>query len=58
MRRQRYIKPQEDEFYAYDANSYRVNGRYDGNGWFLVDAAERDIPGRCDSDGYLLNYIG
>jgi len=51
------MKPEEDEFYAYDGQGERVTGRYDANGWFLADPAERR-PGRTDRDGYLLDYSG
>ena len=52
------MKPQEDEFYAYDFEGTRVNGRFDGNGLFLVDPEERNVEGRCDSEGYLLDQYG
>lgn len=57
MRQQRYMKPGEDEYYANDGNGERVNGRYDANGWFLVDPAGRK-PGLTDKEGYLLDYSG
>jgi len=57
LRHQRFMKPQEDEFYAYDGNGERVNGRYDANGWLLVDPSERG-PGKTDKDGYLVDYTG
>ena len=58
MRRQRYLKPQEDEFYSYDFEGTRVDGRFEGNGWFLADPEERHVEGRCDKEGYLLDYNG
>ena len=57
LRHQQFMKPQEDEFFAYDGQGERVNGRYDANGWFLADPGERR-PGRTDRDGYLLDYSG
>ena len=51
------MKPQDDEFFAYDRNGTRVNGRYDANGWFLVEVNEREA-GRNDNDGYLLDMYG
>ena len=52
------MRPLEDEFYCYDGNGQRVNGRYDANGWFVVNPEERDNNGRNDVDGYILNYNG
>lgn len=57
LRHQQFMKPQEDEFFAYDGQGERVAGRYDANGWFLADPGERR-PGRTDRDGYLLDYAG
>jgi len=31
------MQPQEDEFYEYDTQGERVSGRFDANGWFIVD---------------------
>lgn len=52
------MKQQEDELFACDAQGVRVNGRFDANGWFIVDASERSVKGRCDSEGYLLDFRG
>jgi len=57
LKDQRYAKPEEDEFYAYDGRGERVTGHYDSNGFFVVDAAFRG-PGRTDSADYLLDYEG
>ena len=51
------MRPLEDEFYCYDGNQQRVNGRYDANGWFVVNPEERQT-GRNDIDGYILSYNG
>ena len=48
----------EDEFYRYDHNNLRVNGRYDTEGFFIVDIGDRDVPGRCDKAGYMLDEYG
>ena len=57
MEKQKVMRPLEDEFYCYDGNQQRVNGRYDANGWFIVNPEERE-NGRNDVDGYILNYNG
>ena len=51
------MRPLEDEFYCYDGQGVRVNGRYDANGWFVVNPEERQT-GRSDVDGYILSYNG
>lgn len=48
------LRPKEDEFYAMDRDGIKVNGRYDGEGWFLVDMAQRG-NNRCDREGYLVD---
>ena len=36
-----------------------MNGRYDSDGFFIVDEKERDELGdRCDRQGYLLDLYG
>lgn len=42
------MKPQEDEFFAYTKYGTRVTGRYEGNGWFIVDPSDRSEEGCCD----------
>ena len=36
----------------------KINGKYNRKGYFIVDEAERYVPGRCDEDGYLLDKNG
>ena len=48
----------EDEFWCYDSNRIRVKGRYDIDGQFIVAMADRDVRGRCDVAGYLLDVQG
>ena len=52
------MKPQEDEFFAYTKYGTRVTGRYEGNGWFIVDPSDRSEEGCCDGEGYLLDLNG
>ena len=48
----------EDEFYRIDHNRNRVRGRYDIDGQFIVVMADRDVRGRCDPAGYMLDLQG
>lgn len=48
----------DDEFYRYDHNRVRVKGRYDIEGQFIVVMADRDVRGRCDVAGYMLDMQG
>ena len=50
--------PREDEFYKYDHNGFRVLGRYTPEGHFIVEVGDRNVRGRCDKAGFLLNAYG
>ena len=50
--------PSEDEFYRYDSDGKRVNGHYDAEGFFIVDINDRDVAGRCNSAGFMLDEQG
>lgn len=48
----------EQELFCYDTNGFRVKGVYDAEGYFIVDTADRDVSGRCDHAGYLVDGHG
>ena len=50
--------PREDEFYRIDQHGNRENGQYDTEGQFMVDINDRDVHGRCDRAGFLLDAQG
>ena len=50
--------PREEEFYRYDASGFRVSGRYTTEGHFIVEVCDRNVKGRCDKAGFLLNAFG
>lgn len=48
----------EDEFSALDKDQIEVEGVYDGEGRFIVGSRDRNVEGRCNRSGFLLDSRG
>lgn len=48
----------DDDFFRYDAEGHRVSGRYTTEGYFMVEVRDRDVRGRCDNAGFMLDDYG
>lgn len=35
-----------------------MSGKFNRNGYFIVDEADRNVKGRCDENGFLLTADG
>ena len=58
IRKRTYASPQEDEVYRIDDNGETVNGHYNDDGYFIVDVHMRNVPGRTDKDGFMMDKNG
>lgn len=58
IRKRTYASPQSDEFYRIDEDGEKVEGHYDSDGYFIVEMHMRNVPGRCDKNGFLLSKSG
>ena len=58
IRKRTYASPQPDEFFRIDEDGEKVEGHYDSDGQFVVAMHMRNVPGRCDKNGFLMSKNG